>query len=243
MIEYYITAGEDAPVRTEVEMDYIDDAPDKRRPWLLWAFLKMKEVDENGFATASELGSLQEVTFSLEETLSKELDAVSVGQRYVEGWLELYFYAPTAKTFQSIVAKTVGSDYMIDTGSAKDAKWEHYRYTLYPDALMGHQIQSRHIIEELTEAEDDLSKSREVEYYLQFQTEANAKRTGDALAQEGFNIKEISYDSQDEYGYTLIATREHAIDMPLLEEVAALLIEKADKEHGVYAGWSTVLAS
>lgn len=243
MIEYYITAGEDAPVRTEVEMDYIDEAPDKKRPWLLWAFLKMHDVDENGFATASELSALQEVSFSLEEALSKELDAVSVGQRYVEGWLELYFYAPTAKTFQTIVAKTVGSDYMIDTGSAKDAKWEHYRYTLYPDALMGHQIQSRQIIEELTEAEDDLSKQREVEYYLQFQTEANAKRAGDSLQDEGFTVKDISYDSHDEYGYTLIATKEHAIEMPLLERAAALLIDKAEKEHGIYAGWSTVLAS
>jgi len=243
MIEYYIIAGEGSSVRTELEMDYIDHAPDEERPWLLWAFLKMKSTDEQGFATASELGDLQEATFALEEALASELDAVSVGQRYVEGWLELYFYAPSAKKFQTIVAETVGKRYMIDTGSAKDAKWEHYRYTLYPDALMQQQIQSRHIIEELLEEEDDLSVARDVEHYLQFQTEANAKRAGERLSAMGFVFKEIVYDESSDYAYTLVVSRNHLIEMPLLEELARTMIEQSKKEHGIYVGWSTVLAS
>ncbi|MCJ7764425.1 MAG: DUF695 domain-containing protein, partial [Thiovulaceae bacterium] len=182
MIEYYITTGEESPVMTELEMDYIETAPEKERPWLLWAFLKMKEVDEEGFPTISELGDLQEVTLSIEDALSEELDAVYVGQKYAEGWLELYFYAPTAKKFQTIVTEHASKRYVFDTGSAKDAKWEHYRFRLYPDALMLQQIQSRDIISELKEAGDDLSKPREVEYYLQFQTEANAERAGEKLA-------------------------------------------------------------
>jgi len=242
MIEYNITTGNESPVMTELEMDYIAMAPQEERPWLLWAFVKMKEVDEDGFPTVSELDALQEVSLSLEEALGRELDAVYVGQKYAEGWLELYYYAPSAKKFQTIVTEHASNHYVYDTGSARDTKWEHYRFKLYPDARMLQQMQSREIIEELKEAGDDLSKPREVEHYLQFQTEANAKRAADRLAAEGFELKDIVYDSSEEYAQTLTLTKEHVIDEALLEQLAGVLIAAASKEHGLYAGWSTVLS-
>ena len=243
MIEYYITASDESSVKTELEMDYLDGAPQEERPWLLWAFLKMDDVDEDGFATPAELQRVTSVTDTLKETLSNEIDAISVGQKYEDGWLELYFYAPTAKKFQSIVSKVLGSGFITDTGSTKDAKWEHYLYTLYPSALMLQQVQSRHIMNELKEEGDDLTLQREVEHYMGFLTESQAKRVAEELYLHGFKEKEISYNSSEEYGNTLIMTQEHAIDSELLEELAFLLITTAEKEHGIYAGWSTGVTS
>ncbi|MDA3946379.1 MAG: DUF695 domain-containing protein [Helicobacteraceae bacterium] len=243
MIEYYISTSDESSVKTELEMDYMESAPQAERPWLLWAFIKMNDVDEAGVATASELEKLTAVTDRLKETLSKEIDAISVGHKYEDGWLELYFYAPTAKQFQSIVSTVVGSDYITDIGSTRDAKWEHYIYTLYPSALMLQQVQSRHIMEDLKEAGDDFSIVREVEHYLGFLTETNAKRVAETLYLHGFVEQDISYNSSEEYGYTLVMTQEHAIDADLLEELAFLLITTAEKEHGIYAGWSTGVAS
>ena len=243
MIEYYITTSDESSVKTELEMDYLDGAPQSERPWLLWAFLKMNEVGEDGLPTASESAKLKSVTETLKETLSSQIDAINVGQKYEDGWLELYFYAPTAKKFQSLISKVIGSDYISDTGSTKDAKWEHYLYTLYPSALMLQQVQSRHIIDELKEEGDDLTKVREVEHYMGFLTETQAKRVSETLYLHGFKEKEISYNSSEEYGNTLIMTQEHAIDTELLEELAFLLITTAENEHGIYAGWSTGVAS
>lgn len=243
MIEYYIATSDESSVKTELEMDYLDSAPQKERPWLLWAFLKMNDVDEEGFATATELQRLSSVTDTLKETLSNEIDAISVGQKYEDGWLELYFYAPTAKKFQSIVSKVLGSDFIMDTGSTKDAKWEHYLYTLYPSALMLQQVQSRHIMDELKEEGDDLTVVREVEHYMGFLTESQAKRVSEELYLHGFKEKEISYNSSEEYGNTLILTQDHAVDAELLEELAFLLITTAEKEHGIYVGWSTGVVS
>ena len=243
MIEYYITTSDESSVKTELEMDYLDGAPQQERPWLLWAFLKMNDVDDNGFPTEDELQKISGVVDELKETLSNEIDAISVGQKYEDGWLELYFYAPSAKKFQSIVAKVLGSNFITDTGSTKDAKWEHYLYTLYPSALMLQQVQSRHIIDDLLDAGDDLSIVREVEHYMGFLTESQAKRVGEELYLHGFKEKELKYNSSEEYGNTLIMTQEHAIDRELLEELAFLLITTAEKEHGIYAGWSTGVSS
>jgi len=243
MIEYYITNGDDTTTKTELELDFVDEAPQKERPWLLWAFLKMNAVGEDGFATDEEQKRVDVVVSQLNEKLAREIDAISVGRKLEDGWLELYFYAPTAKTFQSIVSSVLGTDYVSDIGSTRDAKWEHYLYTLYPNALMLQQVQSRHIIKELVEEGDDLTTVREVEHYLGFLTESQAKRVGEELYLHGFSEKEISYNSSEEYGNTLVVTQEHAIDRELLEELAFLLITTAEKEHGIYAGWSTGVVS
>jgi len=243
MIEYYITTDDESAVKTELEMDYLETAPQAERPWLLWAFLKMNDVDEQGFPTQDELEKISGVVETLKKRLNEELDAISVGQKLEDGWLELYFYAPSAKKFQSIVAEVLESKFVVDTGSTRDAKWEHYLYTLYPSALMLQQVQSRHIMQELVEAGDVLETVREVEHYLGFLTESQAKRVGEELYLHGFSEKEISYNSSEEYGNTLVVTQEHAIENELLEELAFLLITTAEKEHGIYAGWSTGVVS
>ncbi len=243
MIEYYITQSDDERVKTALEIDFLETAPQAERPWLLWAFLKMDDVDDNGFATPDEEKQLTNVIERLTQRLIQDLDAVAVGQKQEDGWLELYFYAPSAKKFQAIVSEVIGSDFVNDIGSTRDAKWEHYLYTLYPDALMLQQIQSRHIIEDLVEEGDDLTKVREVEHYLGFLTESQAKRVAEELYLHDFKEKEISYNSSEEYGNTLIVTQDHAIDNELLEALAFLLITTAEKEHGIYAGWSTGIAS
>ena len=65
----------------------------------------------------------------------------------------------------------------------------------------------------------------------------------ETLYLHGFKEKDISYNSSEEYGYTLIMTQTHAIEKELLEELAFLLITTAEKEHGIYAGWSTGVVS
>ena len=243
MTEYYITNSDEGAVRTELEIDYVDEAPQQERPWLLWLFIKMETLTEEGFATDAEHQRLDAKLALLKERLMHEIDAVGVGQKEEEGWLELYFYAPSAKKFQNIAAEVLGSTFVTDSGATRDTKWEHYLYTLYPDALMLQQLQSRHVINELIEAGDDLGKVREVEHYLGFLTETQAKRVAEELYLHGLEMKDISYNSSEEHGYTLVLTQEHVIDSELLEELAFLLITTAEKEHGIYVGWSSGVVS
>ena len=242
MTEYYITNSDESSTQTELEIDYLDEAPQQERPWLVWAFLQLTDVQENGLPTEEALKKLEPVIERLESRADETLDAIKVGQRFEDGWAELYFYAPSAKKFQNLVSEVVGSEYTFDVGTARDAKWEHYLYTLYPDSLMLQQIQTRHILEELAEEGDDNTKEREVEHYLGFLTEGHAKRVAEELSLHSFEKKEIGYNSSEEYGNTLVITQTHNLDQELLEELAFLLITTAEKEHGIYVGWSSGVA-
>ena len=241
MIEYYITTADECHVRTELEMDFLDGAPQVERPWLAWAFLKL-DIAEGTLPDADTIKKLEAVTTLLNTRLSQELDVVSVGHKYEDGWVELYYYGPTAKKFQAVVSEVVGSQYIMDIGSTRDAKWEHYLYTLYPDPLMLQQIQTRQVLDALSEAGDDFSKEREVEHYLGFLTEGHAKRVSEELYLHGFEEKTLGYNSSEEYGNTLVMTQTHILDKELLEELAFLLMTTAEKEHGIYVGWSSEVA-
>ena len=241
MIEYYITTADECHVRTELEMDFLDGAPQAERPWLAWAFLKL-DIAEGTLPDADTIKKLEAVTTLLNTRLSQELDVVSVGHKYEDGWVELYYYGPTAKKFQAVVSEVIGSQYIMDIGSTRDAKWEHYLYTLYPDPLMLQQIQTRQVLDALSEAGDDFSKEREVEHYLGFLTEGHAKRVSEELYLHGFEEKTLGYNSSEEYGNTLVMTQTHTLDKELLEELAFLLMTTAEKEHGIYVGWSSEVA-
>jgi regulator of RNase E activity RraB len=246
MNDYYVYRNEEgAAVRTETDLSLIDTVPDNRRPWLVWVFVKIKSPDANGWCIGQECEQLLKLRSSMQKMLGAEIDAVFAGERMQDGWVELFFYAPAAKKFQSSAASVMKDyeGYAFDTGSSRDAKWEHYQLELYPDAVMLQQIESRFIISELEEAGDDITAEREVEHYLFFQTEANAERFAQKMAEKGFALKEKVVQENAEHAHGVVLVKTHAVTEEVLMAQTSELFDEAYREHGTYEGWSTVLAS
>jgi regulator of RNase E activity RraB len=246
MNDYYVYQNEEgAAVRTETDLSLVDTVPDEKRPWLVWVFVKIKSPDENGWCVEQECEQLLKLRASMQKTFGAEIDAVFAGERMQDGWVELFFYAPTAKKFQSSAASVMKAyeGYAFDTGSSRDAKWENYQLELYPDAVMLQQIESRYIISELEDAGDDHTVEREVEHYLFFQTEANAERFCQMMAEKGFALKEKVLRENSEYAHGVVLVQMHAVTEEVLMAETSQLFDAAYREHGVYEGWSTVLAS
>jgi regulator of RNase E activity RraB len=245
MIEYYIYQNEDdKTVRTETDPGLLDAAPQEDRPWLAWVFVRMHSPDVSGMCKNSECDLLRRMQTDLTEALREKLDAVISGVRIQEGWMELFFYLPTARKFDNIAAEVMKkyAFYSFETGSSRDAKWLHYRNELYPDALMLQQIRSRAVIRELEEAGDNIVLLHEVEHYLFFQTEAQRKRAVQKLEASGFVLKE-NVRQEGEFGYGAVLVRKHDITESTLTEVTAELFDAVRDEYGLYEGWSTVLAT
>lgn len=236
MIEFYeFIEDESTPCRCDVELDWIEDAPQSDRPWLLWLFIKSAEPLSEAFALFS-----RELKFSLK----KNMDAVFAGSIIKEGWVEFYFYAPESKRFENLSSEVmnVHGGFPYERGSSKDPKWEMYREHLFPDAYALIRIQNRHTINALIEAGDDLVVEREVEHYLFFQTKSSLERAVEFLNSHGFMLKEQVQDDENDYAYGAILIKNESITIEQVEESTSLLFETAMQEHGHYEGWSTVLA-
>ncbi len=243
MLDYYTYIDDGNAVKTEVELSLTDDAPQDERGWLGWVFVKIKSPDEMQWCSDRECEVLLKIQQRLSQVIEEKLNGTFAGVKMQEGWKEFYFYLPTAKKFENSASAVMRSfeGYAYDTATAKDFKWDKYRRELYPDALMAQQIDSRYIINELEAEEDDITLERPVEHYLFFQTEAQAERVGELLTDEGFTLKE-SVEQDNAYAYGIVMTKVHAVTEEVLMQETLRLFEAAAKEHGVYEGWSTVLA-
>lgn len=244
-IEYYTYENEDGiAVKTETDLGLLDEDLQEYRPWLGWVFIKLHSPDEAGWCTTHECDLLLRLQNDLTERLKEQRDAINSGVRMQDGWLEVFFYLPTAKKFANSAAELMKGygEYSFETGTSKDKNWNHYRHELYPDALMLQQIKSRIIVDELVAAGDDISQPREVEHYLFCQTQAQIDRVAEVLSTSGFVRKE-SIDQEGEFSYGVILLKRHELTANSLVELTRELQKSVASEHGIYEGWSTTLAT
>lgn len=242
---FYINKNEDSkPVRTQIDLGLLEDAPQAKRSWLAWVFVKIDTPDESGWCVEQECDFLFRLQTDLTDELQVKLGAISSGVRMQDGWLELFFYLPTAKKFDNIAASVMKkyASYSFESGSSRDTRWDHYIKELYPDVLMQQQIQNRVVISELEDAGDDISLSRAVEHYLFFQTEAQRERAVDKLIESGFALKE-NVQQDGEYSYAAVMVKDHAVTEERVMDVTRELLDAVHNEHGMYEGWSTTLVT
>ncbi len=235
MIEYYVLSDETQTSRIEVDLSLVEDAPDLERSWLLWLFVKVSDPLDAEFITFRD---------DLIQTLNTEIDAQYVGTIAKEGWCELYFYASSSKKFENLTSDVMGrhTSYPYERGSFRDTKWEMYQERLYPEPFTLITIQSRHTLEALVEAGDDVNQAREVEHYFFFQTPTALERFGALMENHGFSVKEKMNDDESDYSYGVTLAKIEPITDEQVEETTSMLYESVLQEHGNYEGWSTVLA-
>lgn len=245
-MEYYITREKDtAPIKTYVDLQYSDFEAYDENKILAWAFIKMHQSDANGWCHEDECLDLFSLSDTLNKVLQERCQAHAVGIKIHEGWFELYFYMPQAKGFENSVKEVLrGANYTsFDVGSARDGKWNNYSHELLPDARQYIQMQNRETIEALLAESDDLSIVRDVEHYCFFQTKTQTTRFSERMQDKGFLYKEEVEDPSSEHPYGVALVQQHEVTMSAVEAVSDLIFQELKADHGIYAGWSTILGA
>ncbi len=242
MYEHYRSVNEEGrPVVIEADLDF--DPVTDDTVWMLWAFAPLKSALEEGGCSAEEWETLDEIKRGLSEVLELRNGALYAGMRLQDGWAELYYYAAWSKGAEKLFRdafKQHGYE-RIEYGASRDTHHRFYHENLCPDAYELQQIKNREIVSELEKAGDDPSRKRPVEHYLFFQTPTAMQRCALALAESGGEI-ESGLEEEGKYAYGLLLRLEHDCTPETLETVTGPLIDAAAQEHGLYRGWSTVLA-
>jgi hypothetical protein len=241
--QFEILNSDKKPLLIALDSSYIEEAPLQEYPWLLWLFIKLKKPEDDGLWGENEHESLLDIMEVLQEAY-ENIDIQHVGYKVQEGWLELYYYAPQAKRFQGIASDILKThNYVFETGSSRDPKWDNYRYELYPNHKTLLYIQSMETITALQDEGDNLSIERGCEHYLFFQTEAQRKRVVDKIEKLDFTCKEETHNSKEEYAYGAVLVKSHNVEEENIHQIVDELDEIATKDYGVYEGWSTTIAS
>lgn len=222
MIEQYMDTNEGFSI--EVELDIDEDV--QTYPWLFSLFIESK-LDED---TKKEIIDILETKPFVKY----------VGNRFIDGWSELYFYSMNSKNIQKdIDAYLKERSFKFESGVVKDTKWEFYRGNLQPSELEFFMIESQKIVDMLVEEGDDITKEREVEHYVMFDTQTQMQRFIESLGSIGFEFKDEISNDECEYGAAVV--KSHDLQYKTLQKNIEELNELAKKEHGFYELWSTTL--
>lgn len=239
----HYTTCDDTDATVTIEVNPGADTLAEDAEWMLWAYAPLSASDP----TEHEQEALRSVVTELETRLELAHGAVFAGMRLVEGWAELYFYAVFAKGAETKVRDAFAKHGFppIEYGTFRDAKHAFFHDNLAPDAFADAQLKSREIIAQLRAAGDDLAQSRPVEHYLFFQTASAMQRAADQLAAHMASAlrMETGLEAEDEFAHGLMIELEHACTLDALEHAVRPLVDTALRDHGVYLGWSTEMAT
>jgi regulator of RNase E activity RraB len=243
MREFYTQIEDNRLVKIEVELEAEENIMDMAiYPWLYTVFIKLKTPLENGLANEDEEDFLFECKDRLALKLEEKEKAVYVGLKITDGWFEIYFYLEDPKGVENKTKDLLNAfGYKYESNSVKDKKWNLYEVTLYPTAKQAHHIQSRQIIEEMVEEGDDITKAREVEHYILFQTASLREKFEEVLEEKSLTCKGDFEREEEEYVHGVALSITQTLEEKSINETTDMLMDLCKEHHGHYEGWSTSL--
>ena len=78
------------------------NAPDGKRPTLLWVWLYMNQPEDNGLSSNDEFQQLNVIEDVLNKAVAETLNPEFVGRITTDGHREFYYYAPDDKGLNQV---------------------------------------------------------------------------------------------------------------------------------------------
>lgn len=221
-----------------IEIEFDASEYKDTKPWLFSVFVKYNSMDESLDGYEEFLETKESLIIAVEY----EGKAKYVGSMVKDGWSEFYFYASTSKELNSMVPSILNtSGYTYESNIVKDKKWNFYETQLFPTELEQHNIQTAKIIFLLEEEGDDLTRVREVEHYVSFETPTQKNRFINTLNLEGFSFKDEISSEEFDNGIALV--KEHGVTYDEVTQEVAKLFKVIQEQKAYYEGWSTTLTN
>jgi len=222
-------------------------APDKNRPKLLWVWVSMNSVREDGLPKDDEFEAQNTIEDILEDILepeiTKKLNAIYIGRITTSGRREFYFFGPSDKnlenTVKAVMLKFPNNKYQF--GSKSDPNWSQYFDVLYPLPQQYQSIQNMKVVEQLKKSGDTLEKARNVSHWAYFKDDKTRENFIRETTKLGFtpNNEYKTFKSDEKYPYGIMIERVDRVDPNSIDDVVINIWQIARALGGDYDGWET----
>ena len=241
--DFYFAKVNDAVSSIFVDLGLKPDAPNEKRPWLLWVWVQMQAPRPDGLSSGEEAPKLHEIEESLNSMIAPVCGAQLVGRITGSNRREFYFYAEEPAELDAAVERAMQpfESYRFETGSAFQPDWEHYLELLYPSATNLQRMMNRRVLDALEQQGDVHEVPRKVDHWLEFpspEARAAARSTLEAIefAVEG------EYESEEPGAprpHALVVSRVDSVEMHSINGVTLELARLAEEHGGGYDGWES----
>lgn len=240
--DFYFSNVDNNPSSLFVDLGLYKVAPIENKSNFMWISIKMNEALANGLSSSGESEQLSKIEDNLVRKINSEFYSTYVGRLTSNGNRDFYFYVGDTTSYEKVLAEFSRTypDYQMEYGLKTDENWSGYFNFLYPSPQQFQSIQNRRVIDQLEKNGDKLTKMRDVNHWIYFNTKRDRDLFLKRIMYDGFTIVTRDYDkASGGLPYKLHIKRIDKVDWNSVDSYVLYLWELANKFKGVYDGWET----
>lgn len=236
----YMAKFGDKPGSVLVNMGYKDAAPDKKYPYLVVTGPQALNCNKQGLPDKEEIDRLEEILDATNNFITGVTAKVLVGTfTYNCERLNYYYVKDTIGIRNAIIRlyKRNFSNYKYAINMKADRDWNTYLTFLYPNEETLNWMDNDKIITKMLEAGDDLTKPRDINFYLYFKTDSGRKFFADFVHVQGYKTDTTSVPGNNNHLKELVVTKFGIVKMETINSMATGLKNELKKYNAFYNGW------
>lgn len=240
--DFYFSNVDDIIGSFYVDLGLSKIAPVKDKPNLVWISLKMNNAREDGLSSNEESETLYAIEDRIQNYILKNHTAFYAGRLTSNSTRDFYFYFGETTLYDRTISEAMVAfpSYSYDFGSKEDPEWSTYSDFIYPNPKQFQSIQNRKVVDNLEENGDPLTKERQVDHWIYFNTRNDRENFLIKIKDEGFKIINEDFDKESsDFPYSLQIARVDKVDIDSVNDYILNLWDLADECNGNYDGWET----
>jgi uncharacterized protein (TIGR01619 family) len=239
--DFYPCHVNHSPATIFLNLGIAQAVPRHDLPVLLWAWVKFRNPNEDGFPIEEEAEALFAIEDKLLEAAERDCTALFIGRITTAGRREFYFYAPAAEGWEATLAEVFApfAEYEYQGGDQADSEWLHYRDVLFPHPDDMQWILNRRVVDNLQQHGDNLAAPREVDHFLYFPSGETRQAFIDEVTPNGFSVAKLwqSERPTDDCPFALHIVRTDPVELGAIHPIVLELVDGAARHRGAYDGW------
>ena len=240
--DVYMAQYEKGVGSTVINMSLKEDAPIKLFPYLLKTGVKLINCSKDGLPTKDEFETLYRISNNMKSVIDSNSKNKAAGTFSYQCDRMDYYYLPDTIGIRKLLELAYQKDfsnYQYSIIIKNDNNWEAYLTFLYPNEETYEYMSNEKVIRNLTKEGDDLNKSRQVDHWLYFKTEADRDIFVAYALKEKYKIENKNFTKDSKLKYQLQSARLDNVDIAAISKITIELRKKAKELNGIYDGWET----
>lgn len=240
--DFYFSNVDDIVGSFYVDLGLAKVAPLVDKPNLVWVSVNMTNPREDGLSSTEEFDALSAIEDRLQEFINSKHNSIYAGRLTTDGRRDFYFYVGDTTLHDKTISESMVAfpTYSFEFGTKQDNEWEQYFSFMYPDPRQFQSIQNRRVVDNLEENGDPLTKERQVDHWIYFNTENDRETFLSKIKDQNFQIINQDFDKESpDFPYSLQIARVDKVDIESVNDYILNLWELAEECNGNYDGWET----
>jgi Family of unknown function (DUF695)/Regulator of ribonuclease activity B len=240
--DVYMAQYEKGVGSTLINMSLKQYAPIKQFPYLLKTGVKLINCTENGLPSKEEFETLYQISDRMKLLIDSNSKNKSTGTFSYKCERTDYYYLNDTTGIRKILELAYQKyfpKYQSSIAIRNDENWEAYLTFLYPNEETNEYMTNEKVIRNLTKEGDNLSKPRQVDHWLYFNTEADRNKFISYAVKEKYKVESKKFVKEAKLKYQLQLSKIDIVEIGYISKITIELRKKAKALNGQYDGWET----